>query len=300
MKYLLFFFCAAVFAGPAIAESWTQIRIRRAFISPETYQANRDTFSDPEFGWNILCGKELVMRAGLYDRLYVPPKCQLTFVFVERDVLFDDTVAVLAPDLKQTRQKLVNGDDEFELEISSFDPEAQSGPDAANPRALRPGEILHDRVSFTDGDRTDRFVCSGTAYVASFPSIEFEGAAWTDDRKRLSRMKEKTAFAVVSPPGMMATDYSVFCAQSPQQVIHGLSLLAASDDFLFPSALSAIDIDSGLRAACAANVQEPACIYYFYIKEPARRSGLHGVLTTAPQRAAFEKARQDAPEESNP
>ena len=285
-------------AVPVMAEPWTQFKVKKAFISPETYQENRDTFSDPEFGWNVFCENDLIMRAGLYDLLFSPPcKGKIVLYFVERDVVWDDKITPFPVALQPEKQRLVDGEDEFEIQLSSYNPDSNSGPDSITPRILKDGEVVKDHVSFLDGDRTDTFACPAgiTLLMRSSLSVQTEASAlWTDDSQKLSRIDSKDNVRILSPPGFAVSDYTIACAGNTSIMLQTLSKLASEDKGLFRSARQLIDSNAEAQKYCNSNLLEPVCIYRQYMSQKGDRIRLENMRLPPAARAACNQAREDA------
>lgn len=284
--------------GAAMAEPWTQFKVKKAFISPETYQANRDSFSDPEFGWNVFCENDLIMRAGLYDLLFSPPcKGKIILYFVERDVVWDDKITPFPVALQPERQRLVDGEDEFEIQLSSYNPDSNSGSDAITARILKDGEVVKDHVSFLDGDRTDAFACPAgiTLIMRSALSVQIEASGvWTDDSQKLSRIDSKDTVRIVSPPGFSLSDYTVACAGNASNMLQTLSKLTTEDKGLFRSTRQLIDSNADAQKYCNFNPLEPVCIYRQYMSQKGDRTRLEGLQLSPAAKAALNQAREDA------
>jgi hypothetical protein len=73
---------------------WSRISIQKASISQETFAANRDFMSVPEFGWHSRYSGRLLKMGGLYDYFYYPvgESNAVELIFVESDEFSDDDV----------------------------------------------------------------------------------------------------------------------------------------------------------------------------------------------------------------
>lgn len=145
-------------------DRWTKLTIKEAFISRATSQANRDTFSAPEFGWHVNSAQGLLSRGDLYADMFYPRNSAepVRLVLVERDVFADDKIAgVDLPGATGNveRYKLTANGDFVMLQRSEFQPDANSGSDGRREGAISlAGKKEHkDSVSFRDGDYTDYY-----------------------------------------------------------------------------------------------------------------------------------------------
>lgn len=162
---LYLYLCASVFFSAGIKanpveddiDCWTRLEIEEAFISKQTVQANRDFFSAPEFGWQILVQKKFVSRSNLYGNLYYPgcgsQEAQLRLV--ERDVLADDHVAIVKLRVDKNIYSFGKHGDRVRFTRHSMHPDANSDADHLPSKALLLRSEHSGTVNFTIGDFTD-------------------------------------------------------------------------------------------------------------------------------------------------
>ena len=110
---------------------WTRIEIKNANVSQQTFEANRDFLSAPEFGWNSFLDGTLLKRGDLYDTFYFPvdQTAEVEMVFVESDVFQDDIIHRFDVDAGNGVKTLRRAQDEFVLLRSETRPDSRSGAD---------------------------------------------------------------------------------------------------------------------------------------------------------------------------
>jgi hypothetical protein len=297
-------FLALLFPSLMQAEPWTHISIKSAFVSQATYEANRDFFSSPEFGWNIRSGGALVMRGDLYGDLFAPESKSVELVFVEQDIAMDDVITSFVIPEKHGSRELTSGQDRFTIEISSFDPEAKSGTDLASPVELK--APVTDTVSFLDQDRTDSYRVTQKFILVypDFPSIDVaaESCKNVDENNRLLlfQCEKPGSLRVQSDPGSSRTSYAIEGAASLDALLVSIDSRTRKDSFLRGAAFSLLEKLGRLPAeqACSRNKTLPICGYYLY--RTGDRAARESLRKLARDQAYTDALNQAEEESSDP
>lgn len=285
----------------ASAEPWLRISIKSAFVSQSTYEANRDFFSSPEFGWNIRSGGALVMRGDLYGDLYAPRNKAIELVFVEQDIAIDDVIAPFKIVETHGSHLLASGDDKFTIEISSFDPEEKSGADNSVPTELK--TTARDTVSFLDQDRTDTYRSTQKFVLVypDFPSLDAAGDACKnlDENSRLILLQCEKAgvIRIQSDPGASRTSYTIEQAASLDALLPFLEARTRTDSFLRGAVFSLFEKLGRVQAeqACERNKSLAVCGYYLYrIGDRASREALRKLARDQVYTDALTQAEEES------
>lgn len=286
------------------AQAWTRITIKKAFVSHSTFEANRDFFSSPEFGWNIKSGGVLVMRGDLYGDLFAPADKAIELVFVEQDIAIDDVITPFAVVERQGMRELVSGEDRFTIEIAPFDPEARSGADARQPVELK--GTMKDTVSFIDQDRTDTFQTMQKLVLVQpdFPSLQAtaEGCKLVPEPSAKLILLECSRTAVVrvqSSAGSARTAYTIEGAANLDALLPALDIRSRAESYLRPAAFSLFESLGRKSAedACTKQKNLPLCGYYLYrTGDRAARDSLRKGSREQIYMDALNQAEDESPE----
>lgn len=286
------------------AETWTRISIKKAFVSHSTFEANRDFFSSPEFGWNIKSGGVLVMRGDLYGDLFAPADKPIELVFVEQDIAVDDVITPFPLTAQSGIKEIVSGEDRFTIEISAFDPEAKSGADAALPVELR--GAVKDNVSFMDQDRTDSYRTTQKLILVQpdFPSVEASGDGCKSVQEPSAKLlllqcSSASTVRVRSSPGSIRTAYTIEGAASLESLLLSLDSRTRAENYLRAAAFSLFESigRKSSEEACAKQKSLPLCGYYLYrTGDRASRDSLRKQSRDQIYTDALNQAEEESPE----
>ncbi|MCE9596479.1 MAG: hypothetical protein K8S54_00785 [Spirochaetia bacterium] len=301
---LLFLFLAASLQ----AEEWVKVTIKKAFISRQTFEANRDIFTEPEFGWRVLSNKQVIMRGDLYGDYFLPKSKDMELALIEKDIISDDLVQTFPLDAAPGIKRFENGEDEFSIDVGPFFPNAKSGSDQTMPQAIPIGGFVQDSVSFRDQDMTDSFLVETrlTLFAPEFPFIQIAapGCKLVSDIHQnfvvLDCPPGKHSISVVASPGSFATKYSLTSATDIPSLVKSVDRALDKRLYRYDSAFLLLQsVDGGLsRDFCKVSAAVSICAYSNYrLADPETRAKLDSAATTEELKGVLERARLDTPQE---
>lgn len=289
------------------AEEWVKVTIKKAFISRATFEANRDIFTEPEFGWRVGTKKQVFMRGDLYGDYFLPKGKEMELTLIEKDIVTDDVVQTFQIDATPGIKKFESGEDEFSIDVGPFFPEAKSGTDATTPTLLVPGTAIQDSVSFRDQDMTDMFFTDVrlTLFAPDYPFIQISGSGCkpVSDIQRnfvvLDCPPGKHAVSIQATPGSFVTKYSLSSSASLNTLIPGLDRILVQQIHRFDSAFNLLmQLDQNYaHDVCKSQPALHLCVYTNYrLADPATRSKMEESASPA-LKEILERARLDLPQD---
>lgn len=290
------------------AEEWVKVTIKKAFISRSTFEANRDVFTEPEFGWRVTSNKQVIMRGDLYGDYFLPRSPEMSLTLIEKDIVSDDVIQSFPLEYAPGIKKFENGEDEFSIDVGPFFPDARSGTDAATPTPLKPGSLIRDSVSFRDQDMTDTFQIDARLTLVSvdFPSVRAasSGCKSTSDLPRnltvLDCPTGKHTVSIVAVPGSFSTKYAISSSASIGALVEMLDRSLEKQMHRYDGAFTLLlDLDSSAtKAFCQTSGKILLCTYTNYrLAEATTRSKIEAQATDADHKEAIERAKADLPQD---
>ncbi|MBL8019947.1 MAG: hypothetical protein JNM27_09805 [Leptospirales bacterium] len=289
------------------AEEWVKVTIKKAFISRATFEANRDVFTEPEFGWRVTSNQQVFMRGDLYGDYFLPKSKEMSLTLIEKDILSDDIVQTFPLDPTPGIKKFENGEDEFSIDVGPFFPDLKSGNDLTAPTQLRPGLLVRDSVSFRDQDMTDTFQTDTRLTLVSldFPWVRISGSgckSTSDLPRNLTVLDCPTGshtVSIVAAPGSSSTNYTISTSANVGALVEMFDRSLEKQMHRFDGAYTLLlDLDSNAtKTSCQLSGKSLLCTYINYrLGDAAARSRME-TQAIDDRKEAIERAKTDLPQD---